>query len=486
MQTLIGEPLPHDEVLESTVIASALYDQAQMAVLLSQVRPDDFYHSGHGRILAALATANGDPSAAMIGMEDVDRDLFLQTKTGAAFHLDISPYVQKLLDLSARRRIIEQSERAIQAARNPEMPLSETVEGLKNAIVMPSRELWHPEETRVLITRMLSTEPDSFNFVVPGLLPKGVCGFLYGEGGSYKSLAALWLCIQRAAGFVANSKWLDRFEISGPAGRSMFCSVEDQEIDIHHRIRAIVERFSEMRSDVSRQSIEDAIAANFHCFPRELWMRDGFEHIVDVDGKPTIKADLVSQYAIAQEIDLIVLDTLSRLSLVDENDNNGAARLVACLERLRDTTGAAVLVIAHSGKIGRTAKTDTHGQNGLRGASALMDNSRFGLWFRSLSSKGGPAKLEILNAKTFRARRVEPFKVTVDYPALTLCDDDEPVEDLVEAVVEDVRANPGTTQRGIRGRLKKNATSIKLALKDADEEGLVVYKGKGKGYFING
>jgi RecA-family ATPase len=377
-----------------------------------------------------------------------------------------------LLDRAKRRQRIAEAETIISDCRN-----------LQIAMPAEKKAFWFPAESRVLITRMLTTEPEPFNFVVSGLLPKGVCGFLYGEGGSYKSLAALWLGIQRAAGFVANSKWLDRFEIAG-AGRSMFCSVEDQQIDIHHRIKAIVDRFAEMRTDVSRESIVDAISENFHVFPRERWMMDGAEHIIDANGKPTLKIDLVSQYAKDQGVDLIVLDTLSRLSLVDENDNNGGARLVAALERIRDDTGAAVLVIAHSGKIGRQGKTDVHGQNGMRGASALMDNARFGLWFRSLSSKGGPAKLEILNSKTFRARRADPFQVTIDYPAFTLCqDDDQAVEDdLMNVVVEDVKANPGTTQKRTRARLKKAMNPIKQGFDDAVEEGLIIYQGRGKGY----
>lgn len=343
---------------------------------------------------------------------------------------------------------------------------------------------WSASESRALIASLLLTEPEPFTFLVPGLLTKGVCGFLYGEGGSYKSLAALWLCVQRAAGFVANSKWLDRFEIFG-AGKSMFCSIEDPIIDIHHRLKAVVNRFCEIRSDVSRQAIQGAIEESFHLFPRERWMQDGFEHIVDIDGKPTLKTDFISKYAVENSIDLIILDTLSRLSLVEENDNNGAARLVSALERIRDKSGASVLVIAHTGKTGRTGKTDIHGQNGLRGASALMDNARFGLWFRSLENKEGKPRLEILNAKTFRTIRAEPFKVQVDYPAFTLLEDDDAENDLMGAVVEDVRANPGTMQRGTCARLKRGRTAINQAYKDAIAEGKILFLGKSNGYKIN-
>jgi hypothetical protein len=159
--------------------------------------------------------------------------------------------------------------------------------------------------------------------------------------------------------------------------------------------------------------------------------------------------------------------------------------VVSALERIRDNCGASNLMIDHSGKIARQGKTDVHGQNGLRGASSKMDNGRFGLWFRSLDSKGGPVKLEILNAKTFRTRRAEPFKVTVDYPAFTLCEDDDVEDDLTDVVVEDVRANLGTSQKKTRKRLKKDMNVVRQGFIDADEAGLIKYLGNKKGWVIN-
>ena len=345
--------------------------------------------------------------------------------------------------------------------------------------------VWDAAESQALIARMLLKEPEAFVFVVPELLSKGICGFLYGEGGSFKSLAALWLCIQLAAGEVVKSKWLDRFNICS-ARRAMFCSIEDPEADIHHRIKSVTERFYRMGgARVFPNIINAEIKKNFHLFPRERWMQDGCEHIVDAEGNPTLKVESIIQYARENSIDLIILDTLSRLSLVDENDNNGGARLVSALERIRDATGATVLVIAHANKVAGVSKTDVHGQNALRGASALMCNARFGLWFQSRESRCEIERLTIHNSKNSRTRRIEPFKVTVDYPGFTLCEEEDTEENLTGAIVADVRAHLGTTQAQTRKRLKRDMKIISQGFIDASESGLIKPLGNKKGWGIN-
>lgn len=489
---------PQDLACERMVLGSMLFTPSLIPYTMSRLSSDCLWATQNRKIFICIAEMfkKGVPVDVLTladelkkkeWLDDIGAEPYLsELLTVTATTENLSYHCGLLVEKAKLRRILGIISQIKNCAQNEE-PVELIVQKIEalNKCLFNQNSLWHPAESRVLITKLLSTEPAPFDFIIPALLPKGICGFIFGEGGAYKSLSALWLCIQRAAGFVANSKWLDRFDIYG-AGKSMFCSVEDQEIDIHHRIKAIVDRFSEMRQDVSKESIVDAISENFHVFPRERWMSDGCEHLIDADGNSSLKTGLISQYAKEQSVDLIILDTLSRLSLIDENDNTAGARLVSVLERIRDDTGATVLVIAHTGKTGRTAKTDTFGQNGMRGASALMDNARFGLWFRSLSSKNGPPKLEILNAKTFRTRRIEPFKVIVDYPAFTLFTEQEANDDdFMPIVIEDIKAHPGTTQRQTRGRLKKKTAIIKRAFQDALEEELIIYIGKGKGYKIH-
>jgi len=332
--------------------------------------------------------------------------------------------------------------------------------------------------------RFFDTDPAPFVFIIPGLLTKGVCGFLYGEGGTFKSLAALWLVILRAVGgIICGQKWLDRFEIPG-VGRSILFSGEDVDADLHHRVKHITTSIQAERPDIPPSIIHHAISENCLIVSREQWVSDGELFFVDEQGKPTAKyAEIVR---IVQEFgaDLVILETFSRITNVDEIDNQMGARVVGAMEALRDATGATVLVIAHTSKAARGGQTDTHGQNGLRGAGALMDNSRFGLWFKAMAAVDGQACFEVAHAKAFRGMRVETFRVLVDYPMFSVLKKPT-APNIFDLVVEDVRSNPGTTQRQTIERLGGRRLVINQAFRDAVAEGLIVQKTRKDGYFMS-
>ena len=321
--------------------------------------------------------------------------------------------------------------------------------------------------------RFFDTDPAPFEYIIPGLLAKALCGFLYGEGGTYKSLAALWLVILRACGQVNfGAKWLDRFEIPG-AGRSVFFSAEDVDIDLHHRVRAIADRIAADRPDIPPSIIGHAISENCLIVSREGWVSDGELFLVDEEGTPTAKYSEIVNVVRTFGADLVILETFSRIANVDEIDNRLAARVVGAMESLRDATGATVLCIAHTSKASRGGSTDTHGQNGLRGASALMDNARFGLWFRAQPTHEGQGCFEIQHSKPFRGMRADSFKVAVDFPAFVLVEGKQAGPDAFEKVVAFIRENPGCTVRQVRTAVPGRAATTGQAIKDAIAEGQV-------------
>jgi hypothetical protein len=269
--------------------------------------------------------------------------------------------------------------------------------------------------------RFFDNPPVPFEFIVPGLLPKGIVGFLYGAGGSYKSLAALWLIIQRAIYEFDNKNcWMDRFPI-GAGGSSIFFSAEDLDIDFHHRIHNILQKIHEMRPDISIETLQKSIVKNTLIICREQWLLDGEIYLVDVNGKPTVKMKPAIKLINDFGADLAIFETFSRIAPIEENDNRIAARVVATLEEIRDKTGVTLPCIAHSSKLGRNIKTDQTDLNGLRGGGALMDNARWGMSFRVQSrSEEGLDRLEINHTKAFRGRRIDPFNVEINYPRFSL------------------------------------------------------------------
>lgn len=73
---------------------------------------------------------------------------------------------------------------------------------------------------------------------------------------------------------------------------------------------------------------------------------------------------------------VIVLDTLSRMHTLDENSNSDMARIIGRFEYLSMNTGSSVLFLHHTSK-GAAKNNQGDVQQAARGASALIDNSRW-------------------------------------------------------------------------------------------------------------
>ena len=84
---------------------------------------------------------------------------------------------------------------------------------------------------------------------------------------------------------------------------------------------------------------------------------------------------------------LLVLDTLSRIHTLDENDNGQMARLVSQLEHIAAQTGCAVLFLHHVSKASARERGDE--QQAARGASALVDNARWSGYLTQMSESDG-------------------------------------------------------------------------------------------------
>lgn len=343
------------------------------------------------------------------------------------------------------------------------------------------KNTWNTEDLSPL--RFFQTNPKPVQWILKEVLAQGLVGFIYGEGGSYKSIAALWLVLLRACvNILPGLLWLAKFPVL--PGRSIFFSAEDVEIDLHHRVRTITGAISAGSFEIPESDITKNISENCLIVAREQWTID--RELFLFDEKETSKIDSVINLTNEFKADLLILETYSRIFNVDEIDNQQAARAVAALERIRDLTGATVLCIAHSSKAARSMQSDVHGQNGLRGAGALMDNARFGLWFQARKAdETGASQVDIINAKNFRCKRFDKFTVSVTYPQFSIVKKTESEPDLFNEVVEFVKNHPGCKQREIRGALKGRGGNQKItqAIRDAQEEGVILSKSRKEGYF---
>ena len=90
---------------------------------------------------------------------------------------------------------------------------------------------------------------------------------------------------------------------------------------------------------------------------------------------------LIETAKLIGNVDLIVVDPVSRFRGGKENSNEDATRFIESLERLRQATGATVLVAHHANKGSMSAEEAS--SSAARGASAFTDGVR---WQLNLSS----------------------------------------------------------------------------------------------------
>lgn len=204
---------------------------------------------------------------------------------------------------------------------------------------------------RIDLRAAFSTTPGPLDFVLPGFLA-GTVGTLFSPGATGKSFWALEAAMACAGGgdlLGLGTKF---------TGRVVYLAAEDPLVVLHKRLHAIGGHLS--------PAAQDAVADNVDV----LGFLGGGLNL----GESGQVKDLIEYSHGAR---LIVIDTISRVHLFDENSNSEMANLLKILEHIAATTGASILFLHHVSK-GSVASGAGDQQQAARGASALVDNARWG------------------------------------------------------------------------------------------------------------
>ena len=200
----------------------------------------------------------------------------------------------------------------------------------------------------------VETSPPPLDFVLPGLLA-GTVGALVSQGGAGKTMAALELAIRTTTG-------LDLLEIESlcdsqlPTGNVAYLTSEDPAEVLAHRMHAMGKTIP--------QNVRETLYERLSIAP--------------LNGMRTDVMSSVWQAwitDIAKNSRLVIIDTLRRFHVSDENDGGAMAELMGWFEALCHETRTTVLFLHHSSKAGALAGGDT--QQAARGSSVLTDNARW-------------------------------------------------------------------------------------------------------------
>jgi len=223
------------------------------------------------------------------------------------------------------------------------------------------------------VSRFIDQPTPELDYVFKDTIMAGNVGMLVGPGGSGKSTLAIIMLIAAATG----RDLLPNIFTPTKAGKVLGIFAEDSEAVLHCRIADITSVL--LKNDPTALALlkenMKVICATGHDL--RLCSKEQQERT-----NTKFYDSLYEQTRGIDDLRLVVLDPLSRFHGEDENDNGAGTDIIKLLERIANTTNAAVIVLHHVTKnAGYTMRrfnleAAMH-QDAARGASGLTNGVRW-------------------------------------------------------------------------------------------------------------
>ncbi|MDO6454402.1 helicase RepA family protein [Neptunomonas phycophila] len=210
------------------------------------------------------------------------------------------------------------------------------------------------------IYKALTEEPPGLDFVLPSLLC-GSVGALISPGGVGKSMWALQLAVQISGG-------ADLLGFGGiKTGSVVYLPAEDPDEILLHRLHSISSYLTEQQI----QLVSDNLCIQS--------LVGHSPNILDSRWQEALES-------IACGSRLLIIDTLRRFHVEDENSSSAMARVLAGLENIAHRTKCTIVFVHHTNKLVSSLDSSMP-QQSSRGSSVLVDNIRWQAYLSIMSEK---------------------------------------------------------------------------------------------------
>ena len=213
-------------------------------------------------------------------------------------------------------------------------------------------------------------------FLLDGWMLRGIVALLVAEGGTGKTLLSMRLAMDVAGG---------RNFLGLPTrhGKAVLLAMEDPEDVLRRRVKRIYDaELTDIQLEKAAGNLFGTSADTYGKNLKErLFCRSliGSElHLVQNGSGGAVQGEqlekLIEMLKSIGNVELLVLDPLSRLHGLEENDSSVGTALINAAERIAQEVGCTVLITHHTGKAAsRERMTDAYS---ARGSSALSDAAR--------------------------------------------------------------------------------------------------------------
>jgi hypothetical protein len=334
--------MPQNREAEEAVIGAILMDPGRYSEVAVILKPSDFFIRRNGWVWQAFEnlTERGEPMDSLTISDELERLGQLETIGGPAYltaMLDQCPlglhaptYARKVKDAANRRGMLAAANEIATMAYNPRVTTDEaTARGIE--AIQENTTNTGKRYTVHNAADALAPRPP-VKWIVEGLIYENSITVMYGDGGTKKTWAGMYL----AACVASGAAW---GEYETHKTRVLFVDEENGEMEISGRAGYCI------RGALSDESA-DLRYISLAAF-----------HLDDPKDEAILTAEILAQGA-----GLVILDALADLMLGDENSKQDTQPVFNALRRISEKTGAAILVIHHSNK-----------QGGHRGSSVIKD-----------------------------------------------------------------------------------------------------------------
>jgi hypothetical protein len=289
-----------------------------------------------------------------------------------------------------------------------------------------------PKRVNLVAWQDLRDEP--VRYLVEGLIPARSFGAVFGRPGSYKSFVALYLAAMVATGREAFGRTTTQgpvIYIAGEGGAGL------------KRRRDALMRHYDLPEDAP-----------------VFFIRAQLNLATTLEDRDALLAEI---RALNISPSLVIIDTFARATAgIEENSAKDVGAAIAIFSSIEQETGAAVLIVHHSGKAS---------QDSMRGSSALLAAVDCELHCEKISPEGSTervGKLTLTKSKDSEDGLEIPYKM--ETVALSELDPSNSSLAVVPATVEELA---GFKKNG-RLKLSKDAATALAALEQAIAEGGVI------------
>jgi replicative DNA helicase len=374
---LISLSQVHNAEAEQAVLGAILLRPSLLSKINKILAPGDFFFK-HNKIVYSkmLEMYQSNIPIDLVSIADVlTKEKLLSKLPGQNLYLvkltdtiaapsHAEHHANIVRQLSLQRQILQISKRISYACGNPVVDLNslhsildetqEQINNIRNTITISDVE----NEKLDLQEIFTDENPIKIKEVIPGII-QGTINALIAPGGTGKSFFALELGAGLATGGLVNLMELPLFN---QKFKVAYISLEDLVHVVQIRLKAL-------RSRIHPQYWQD-IYDNYSIYS----LTGKNATILDLQREKNYKW-INKYYKIAEQHDLMIIDTLRRIHRAKENDDAEMAEVLGILEEIAESSDCAIMFTHHVNKDSMRNKYGGE-QFAARGSSVLTDNVR--------------------------------------------------------------------------------------------------------------